>query len=78
MNTDPLADRALADARPAVFWLDRPNRPHPSPALASDLNADLVVVGGGFTGLWTALCAVEADPGRAIVVLEAETTAAGA
>ena len=78
VNTDPLADRALADARPAVFWLDRPDRPDPSPALSSDLDADLVVVGGGFTGLWTALCAVEGDPGRSVVVLEAEATAVGA
>ena len=35
-------------------------------------------MGGGFTGLWTALTAIEADPGRSIVVLEADTIAFGA
>ena len=34
-------------------------------------SCDLVVVGGGYTGLWTALLAKEADPGRDVVVLEA-------
>jgi len=28
------------------------------------------VVGGGYTGLWTALLAKEADPGRRVVLLE--------
>jgi glycine/D-amino acid oxidase-like deaminating enzyme len=39
--------------------------------LASDLTADLVVIGGGFSGLWTALRATERDPGRRVVLLEA-------
>jgi glycine/D-amino acid oxidase-like deaminating enzyme len=34
-----------------------------------------VVVGGGFTGLWTALRAVERSPGRRVVVLEADRIA---
>ena len=34
-------------------------------------SADLVVVGGGYTGLWTALLAKERDPGRDVVLLEA-------
>ena len=73
MNAEAIGARALAEARPEVFWLDRPERPEPSPCLDTDLDADLVVVGGGFTGLWTALTAAEADPGRSIVVLEADT-----
>ena len=78
MNAEAIGARALAEARPEVFWLDRPERPEPSPCLDTDLDADLVVVGGGFTGLWTALTAAEADPGRSIVVLEADTIAFGA
>ena len=78
MMTDPLVDRALAEARPVVFWLDRPEHPEPAPPLSADLEADLVVVGGGFTGLWTAVTAAEAAPGRSIVVLEADTVAFGA
>ena len=39
------------------------------PSRARD--ADLAVIGGGFTGLWTALQAKEADPDRDVVLLEA-------
>ena len=66
---------ALADAAPAVFWLDRPDRPARRPGLAGlpadALTADLVVVGAGYSGLWTALLAKEADPSRDVLVLEA-------
>ncbi|MGN6251565.1 MAG: NAD(P)/FAD-dependent oxidoreductase [Marmoricola sp.] len=65
------ADAALAAAKPAVFWLDDPERPDALPAVSGEVRADLVVVGGGFSGLWTALRAVERDPGREVVVLEA-------
>jgi len=36
------------------------------------VEADLAIVGGGFTGLWAALIAAEESPGRNIVVLEAD------
>ena len=62
---------ALADAEPAVLWLDDPARPARLPPLAAETSADLVVVGGGYTGLWTALRAKERDPGRDVLVLEA-------
>ncbi|MGN6244566.1 MAG: FAD-dependent oxidoreductase, partial [Motilibacteraceae bacterium] len=61
---------SLADAEPVPFWLDDPARPEPSPALVGDASADLVVVGGGYTGLWTALLAKEADPGLDVLLLE--------
>lgn len=57
-------------ATPEPFWLDRADRPAPRPPLAGDLRADLVIVGGGFTGLWTALMAKERDPGRDVVLIE--------
>src|SRR5690554_2534969 len=46
--------RSYADAEPNPFWLDRA-RPGPHPPLAGDAEADLVVVGGGLTGLWAAI-----------------------
>ena len=67
------ARTALADAQPSVFWLDDPDRPAPLPALSGRVEADLVVVGGGYAGLWTALRAVERDPSRSVVLLEAGT-----
>ncbi len=54
------------------YWLDHPTRPDARPPLARDTTADLLVVGGGFSGLWTALLAKRADPGRDVVLLEAE------
>ena len=61
---------ALAGARPVSYWLDQPDAPRPEPALAGRVTADLAVIGGGFTGLWTALQAKEADPDRDVVLLE--------
>jgi glycine/D-amino acid oxidase-like deaminating enzyme len=62
---------ALADAAPAVYWLDQPDRPGRRPGLEGVRSADLVVVGAGYSGLWTALLAKEADPSRDVLVLEA-------
>jgi glycine/D-amino acid oxidase-like deaminating enzyme len=39
---------------------------------------DLCIVGGGYTGLWTAIIAKERDPGRGVVLLEASTIGSGA
>ena len=39
------------------------------------MRADLAVIGGGFTGLWTALQAKEAEPGRDVVLVEARAVA---
>ncbi len=61
----------LRDAERHAYWLDDANAPDPSPPLRSPLAADLVVVGGGFTGLWAALQAKEEQPGLDVVVLEA-------
>ena len=63
---------SLADAQPRSFWLDDPAKPAARPGLTGEQDADLVVVGGGYSGLWTALLAKEDDPGREVVVLEAE------
>ena len=69
----PRAMRSLAEAEPAVFWLADPAAPQAQPALVGAVEADLVVIGGGYTGLWTALQAKEADPNRDIVLVEAAT-----
>ena len=71
------AIKALEDAERSVYWLDRPDRPQALPPLTQDVDADLVIVGAGFTGLWTALLAHDVDPDRDIVVIERTRVADG-
>jgi glycine/D-amino acid oxidase-like deaminating enzyme len=52
------------------YWLDSPQSPQPCDALTRDTVTDLAVVGGGYTGLWTALLAKERDPDRDVVLIE--------
>jgi glycine/D-amino acid oxidase-like deaminating enzyme len=70
---DPAIARSLAGAVPRSFWLDQPDAPDPLPALAGGITADLAVIGGGFTGLWTALLARERYPELDVVLVEAKT-----
>jgi glycine/D-amino acid oxidase-like deaminating enzyme len=60
----------LVDAAPVSFWLDSPDRPDPAPQLRDRAEADLAIIGGGYTGLWTALLAKEEDPSRDVLLLE--------
>lgn len=60
------------------FWLDNPERPMAKAPLYQDIDADLVVVGAGFTGLWAALEAAIENPNAKIVVLESDRIACGA
>lgn len=69
-----LVSEALAPAVFGSMWLDPAvsgNRPE-YPRLTGPLSCDLLVVGGGYTGLWTALHAVERDPGARVVLIEGE------
>jgi glycine/D-amino acid oxidase-like deaminating enzyme len=70
--------RAYADAEPRPYWLATLPAREPSPSLRGGAEADLCVVGGGFTGLWAALHAKADDPERDVVLLEAETIGFGA
>ena len=60
-----------------IFWLQgAPSAP--SPALAGAERADVVVIGGGFTGLWTAYELKRTDPTIEVIVLEGEEITYGA
>ena len=68
-----------ADYRGASLWLDTLAEPAaPRARLEGDVTADVVIVGGGLIGLWTAYCLSEAAPSLRIVVLEAEIAGFGA
>src|ERR1039457_7551676 len=62
--------RLVTAAKAKPFWLDRPDAPPARPPVRGYRACDLVVIGGGFTGLWAALLAKEANPGRSVTVLE--------
>src|SRR4051794_13510157 len=51
---------------------------HRRAPLAETTEVDVAVVGGGFTGLWTAYYLARRDPGLRIVVLEREFAGFGA
>jgi glycine/D-amino acid oxidase-like deaminating enzyme len=72
------AVKSIADASHIPLWLDDPSRPAPEPELIENSTTDLLVIGAGFTGLWTALLAKEENPSRDIVILEADEVATGA
>lgn len=76
----PSADAiaSLAGTRYSAYWLDRAERPGPAAALVGAERCDLLVVGAGFTGLWAALLAKQADPGRDVVLVEGGRAADGA
>ncbi|HET9615257.1 MAG TPA: FAD-dependent oxidoreductase [Candidatus Limnocylindrales bacterium] len=60
------------------YWLAASPAPPERPPLLGDTVADIVIVGAGFTGLWTALALAETDPSLRVVVLEQETVGFGA
>jgi glycine/D-amino acid oxidase-like deaminating enzyme len=70
-----LAAAALEGVRPVPYWTDRPDAPAARPALVGGTGAGLAVIGGGFTGLWTALLAKERDPSADVALLEARSVA---
>jgi len=61
---------ALQDAALRPLWHDPDIMPEPLPPLASDQTCELLIVGGGFTGLWAAMQAKERKPDADIILIE--------
>lgn len=59
------------------FWLSLA-APSPTAPLQGSLVVDVAIVGGGFTGLWSAIRLAEAAPHLRIALLEAQTVGYGA
>jgi len=61
---------ALKDAELRPLWHDPEIMPKPLPPLTKDEKCELLIVGGGFTGLWAALQARERKPDADIILIE--------
>ncbi len=62
------------------FWLNQAlelDPGAPAPPLDGDLSCDVCIVGGGYTGLWTALELKEREPSLDVVLIEADVCGAG-
>jgi len=65
--------------RKLSYWHDSvPGSLKPRSSLTSDIQADIAIVGAGYTGLWTAYYLKQIDPSLDIVILEAEIAGFGA
>jgi glycine/D-amino acid oxidase-like deaminating enzyme len=73
----PPTARARPPIEEACYWLATHKRAT-DPPLEGRREADVAVVGAGFTGLWTALWLKQLDPGLEVVVLEQGVAAYGA
>lgn len=60
-----------------VYWRET-EEVEPGPPLRGDHKADVCIVGGGYTGLWTAYYLKKAEPTLDIHVLEADYAGSGA
>ena len=60
------------------YWFSTGDPGPVRPMLEGSVRADVAIVGGGFTGLWTAIALLTADPSLRVVVLEADRLGCGA
>lgn len=60
------------------LWIEQLGEVAPRAPLDGDDAVDVVVVGGGYTGLWTAYSLLRAEPSMRVLVVERETVGFGA
>jgi glycine/D-amino acid oxidase-like deaminating enzyme len=59
------------------YWLDEAGPVEPVPPAAGAIDADVVILGGGYTGMWTAWHVLERAPDARVVLLEADVCGHG-
>ena len=74
-GTEP---RPLKTGDVSFWYADIGGLPAPRPALPADIDADVCIVGAGYTGLWTAYYLRKADPALKVVIVEKEFAGFGA
>src|SRR4051794_13474296 len=72
-------NRTVRDYRDVSLWFDQlDEHVEPRARLSAPTNADVAIVGAGFTGLWTAYYLQRIDPSLRIVLLDSEIAGFGA
>ena len=77
-GTSPTGPRELTHRS---LWLQQAlteEDAHPAESARGPLSADVCILGGGFTGLWTALFLKEREPALDVAILEADICGGGA
>ncbi len=70
---------AISDARPVPLWLDSLGEDlTPRAALTGSTSVDVAIVGGGYSGLWTAYYLLKSNPSLKVLVIEKEYCGFGA
>ena len=59
------------------YWLEEAGEVAPAPQLSGERKADVVVIGGGYTGLWAAWHLKQLEPDVRVVLLEADVCGRG-
>lgn len=72
------AGQSLPDRNSLSFWHDSLPARSSRPPLAGDIEVDVAILGGGYTGLWTAYYLRKADPSIRIAVIERRFAGFGA
>lgn len=69
----------MSEYKNTSFWFNEMgDEPSIRPPLSGDIDADIVIVGAGYTGLWTAYYLKSLSPQSKVVVLEADIAGYGA
>jgi glycine/D-amino acid oxidase-like deaminating enzyme len=76
--TNNRAIESLKDSITESVWQRDLNLPQDLPQLIGEQSADLVIVGAGFTGLWTAILAKDINPACDVVIIDAHDIGYGA
>jgi glycine/D-amino acid oxidase-like deaminating enzyme len=77
MEQNP-AMTSIDPATAVSYWLANAAEPGPAPALTGVATADVAIIGAGFTGLWTAVRLLDADPALRVTLVEMERVGFGA